>query len=168
MLHPFQLEQLRCFLTESVERDGQVRPRRFRIIDKHNRQRYVYNLQIDIDLAGDDVALGLGEESLPARPSSIGRDQAPSSAAPPTTEELIDDLAGMLKYEGDDLRPILERASARETAARVACGAVAKRLLREFGIRVESHILSIGDVAARLPAKPPVIPSARCSTRIWT
>lgn len=88
---------MRCFLTESVERDGQVRPRRFRIIDKHNRQRYVYNLQIDIDLAGDDVALGLGEESLPARPSSIGRDQAPSSAAPPTTEELIDDLAGMLK-----------------------------------------------------------------------
>jgi chorismate synthase len=57
------------------------------------------------------------------------------------------DLVGVLKYDRRDTRDVLERASARETAARVACGAVAKRLLSEFGVRVESHVLSIGDVA---------------------
>ena len=61
------------------------------------------------------------------------------------------DLVGVLKYDRRDTRDILERASARETAARVACGAVAKRLLSEFEIRVESHVLSIGQVEAALP-----------------
>ncbi len=61
------------------------------------------------------------------------------------------DLVGVLKYDRRDTRDILERASARETAARVACGAVAKRLLGEFGVRVESHVLSIGDVGAGAP-----------------
>jgi chorismate synthase len=56
------------------------------------------------------------------------------------------DLVGVLKYDRRDARDILERASARETAARVACGAVAKRLLGELGITVESHVLSIGPV----------------------
>lgn len=59
------------------------------------------------------------------------------------------DLVGVLKYDRRDTRDILERASARETAARVACGAVAKRLLGELGIRVESHVLSIGGVSSR-------------------
>jgi chorismate synthase len=59
------------------------------------------------------------------------------------------DLAGVLKYDRRDARDILERASARETAARVACGAVAKRLLGEFGIRVGSHVRSLGPVEAR-------------------
>lgn len=58
------------------------------------------------------------------------------------------DLAGMLKYGTDDLRPILERSSARETAARVAAGGVAKALLRVFGIEIRSHIIEIGDVVA--------------------
>jgi chorismate synthase len=58
------------------------------------------------------------------------------------------DLVGVLKYDRRDTRDVLERASARETAARVACGAVAKKLLAEFGVRVESHVLSIGDVRA--------------------
>ncbi len=58
------------------------------------------------------------------------------------------DLAGMLKYDRTDARDILERASARETAARVAAGAVAKRLLGEFGVRVESHVVRIGPVSA--------------------
>ena len=53
------------------------------------------------------------------------------------------DLVGVLKYDRRDTRDILERASARETAARVASGAVAKRLLGEFGVRVESHVLSL-------------------------
>jgi len=59
------------------------------------------------------------------------------------------DLAGMQKYDLDDARPILERASARETAARVAIGAVARAFLRQaLGVEVLSHVVSIGSVAA--------------------
>jgi|SRR5579871_6766615 len=56
------------------------------------------------------------------------------------------DLAGCLKYNFDDARYILERASARETTARVAVGALAKALLGEFGIRVLSHVIGVGEV----------------------
>ncbi len=65
------------------------------------------------------------------------------------------DLAGMLKYGRDDARDILERASARETAARVAAGALAKRLLAEFGVRIGSHVVRIGEVAASPPEPLP-------------
>jgi chorismate synthase len=59
------------------------------------------------------------------------------------------DLAGMQKYDLDDARPVLERASARETAARVALGAVAKAFLRQtVGVEVVSHVVSIGSVSA--------------------
>jgi chorismate synthase len=53
------------------------------------------------------------------------------------------DLAGVTKYGMEDIRPILERASARETAARVAVGAIARRFLREFDIAIRSHTISI-------------------------
>src|SRR4051812_4796245 len=56
------------------------------------------------------------------------------------------DLAGVLKYDRLDARDILERASARETTARVAAGALAKRLLDEFGVEVGSHVTSIGGI----------------------
>ena len=59
------------------------------------------------------------------------------------------DLAGVSKYNFDDIRPILERASARETAARVAGGAVAKRFLEEFGIEIHSHVIAIGGCQAK-------------------
>lgn len=59
------------------------------------------------------------------------------------------DLAGGLKYDRHDLRDILERASARETASRVAVGAVCRRLLEELGIDIFAHVVSIGDVEAR-------------------
>ena len=65
------------------------------------------------------------------------------------------DLVGALKYDRRDVRDVLERASARETAARVACGAVAKRFLSEFGIGVGSHVVSIGPVTAEVPAALP-------------
>ena len=65
------------------------------------------------------------------------------------------DLVGVLKYDRYDTRDILERASARETAARVACGAVAKTLLAQFGITVGSHVVSIGDVESVLPDELP-------------
>src|SRR5919108_810563 len=58
------------------------------------------------------------------------------------------DLAGVLKYDRLDARDILERASARETTARVAAGALARRLLDEFGVEIGSHVLSIGGIHA--------------------
>ena len=61
------------------------------------------------------------------------------------------DLPGMLKYGFEDARDVLERASARETAARVAAGAVAKQLLTHLGITVVSHIVGLGD-ATTTPA----------------
>jgi chorismate synthase len=57
------------------------------------------------------------------------------------------DLAGMQKYDFDDLRNVLERSSARETTARVAAGGVAKKLLAEFGVEIESAVYRIGAVA---------------------
>ena len=58
------------------------------------------------------------------------------------------DLVGVLKYDRQDARDILERASARETAARVACGAVCRILLAEFGIEIGSHVVELGGVVA--------------------
>ncbi|MBX6377084.1 MAG: chorismate synthase [Clostridia bacterium] len=58
------------------------------------------------------------------------------------------DLAGALKYGHDDIRNVLERASARETAARVAVGAVCQQLLVQFGITVVGHVVAIGGVRA--------------------
>jgi chorismate synthase len=63
------------------------------------------------------------------------------------------DLAGGLKYGARDLREILERASARETAARVACGALAKQLLSNFGVEIRSHVAQLGGI----PRSPPEV-----------
>ncbi len=57
------------------------------------------------------------------------------------------DLGGALLYDHDDIRDVIERASARETAMKVACGAVAKRLLAEIGCSVVSHVAAIGEEA---------------------
>jgi chorismate synthase len=62
------------------------------------------------------------------------------------------DLAGVLKYSHEDVRNVLERASARETAARVAAGAVARALLTTIGIEVRAHVLQVGSVRATPPA----------------
>lgn len=61
------------------------------------------------------------------------------------------DLAGLQKYGFTDVRNVLERASARETAARVAAGALAKELLRAFGVEIRSHVLQIASVLAPAP-----------------
>jgi chorismate synthase len=66
------------------------------------------------------------------------------------------DLAGVLKYDREDARDILERASARETAARVAAGAVCRRLLTEFGVEIGSHVVALGGIVAVLPEALPV------------
>ncbi len=64
------------------------------------------------------------------------------------------DLAGLVKYGYNDLRPALERASARETAARVALGAVCKHLLAQFGVSIGGYVVSIGEISAELDAIP--------------
>jgi chorismate synthase len=61
------------------------------------------------------------------------------------------DLPGMLKYDRADARDILERASARETTARVAAGAICRKLLSELGISIGSHIVELGGVSASTP-----------------
>lgn len=60
------------------------------------------------------------------------------------------DLAGGIKYGARDLRNILERASARETTARVAAGAIAKQLLAEFGVEIKSHVIQLGGVPGEI------------------
>ena len=76
---------------------------------------------------------------------------APGQTAAPLTQVRPGhaDLAGMQKYGFTDARDVLERASARETAARVAAGAVAKKLLGHLGVEVISHVIQMG--AARVP-----------------
>jgi chorismate synthase len=75
------------------------------------------------------------------------------------------DLVGVLKYDRRDARDVLERASARETAARTACGAVCKVLLAEFGIEIGSHVVELGGVAAQPPdpLPAPLNPAADAS-----
>jgi chorismate synthase len=79
-------------------------------------------------------------------------DPAPGATEQPLTQVRPGhaDLAGMQKYGFTDARDVLERASARETAARVAAGAVAKALLRTVGVEVLSHVIQMGPV--RVPA----------------
>ena len=60
------------------------------------------------------------------------------------------DLAGGLKYDVRDLRNVLERASARETTARVACGALAKQLLGNFSVEIRSHVIQLGGIPEKL------------------
>ena len=62
------------------------------------------------------------------------------------------DLAGSLKYDFPDARYVLERASARESAARVACGAMAKMLLRALGVEMASHVIRVGKAELSRPA----------------
>jgi chorismate synthase len=81
---------------------------------------------------------------------------APGATAAPLTQPRPGhaDLAGMQKYGFDDARDVLERASARETAARVAAGAVAKKLLSELSVSVLSHVVQLGAATAAPDRRP--------------
>jgi chorismate synthase len=68
------------------------------------------------------------------------------------------DLGGALLYDHADIRDVIERASARETAARVACGALARRLLAEVGCAVGSHVVAIAGVESRTPLTEELLP----------
>jgi chorismate synthase len=80
------------------------------------------------------------EEILPVEEGDAEKHKAVKSPRPGHA-----DLAGSLKYDFKDARYVLERASARESAARVACGALAKMLLAEFGVGVGSHVIRVGE-----------------------
>ncbi|WNM59533.1 chorismate synthase [Candidatus Nitrospira allomarina] len=89
------------------------------------------------------------------------KDIMASEPGPPSTERVVTrprpghaDLVGAIKYGHSDIRNVLEKASARETAIRVAIGGVAKSLLAEFGMRVVSYTMDIGGVAAPRPNDP--------------
>ncbi|HXP46088.1 MAG TPA: chorismate synthase [Terriglobales bacterium] len=84
------------------------------------------------------------QEALPVGAGDAEKHKAVNSPRPGHA-----DLAGALKYNFREARYVLERASARESAARAAAGAIAKLLLREFGIEVLSHVLSVGGAAVR-------------------
>jgi chorismate synthase len=100
---------------------------------------------------GSPVALVVHNTEWPKwqQVMAIGEEDA-ASDDPPLTKPRPGhaDLAGMQKYGFDEVRPVLERASARETAARTAVGAVCKAFLRALGVELLSHVVEIGDVRA--------------------
>ena len=113
---------------------------------------------------GGPIALQIGNSEWPKwskvmAPEKVNEDELKELArnAPLTRPRPGHaDLAGMQKYDFDDARPILERASARETAARVALGAVARAFLEQsVGIQIMSHVVSIGTVQAKGDYKLP-------------
>src|ERR1700755_2082342 len=69
------------------------------------------------------------------------------------------DLTGLLKYDRDDARDILERASARETTARVAAAAICRQVLSEFGVRIGRHLVQLGGIDATRPTTMPPGPN---------
>src|SRR5580765_191964 len=85
------------------------------------------------------------EPEMPAEAS--GADRAPVTRPRPGHA----DLAGFVKYGHEDMRNVLERASARETAARVAVGSIARQILRTVGTEIASHVVSIGSAAVSDP-----------------
>jgi chorismate synthase len=102
---------------------------------------------------GSPVAIRVGntewpkwEEVMSPEPTEVSEKSRGRSAALTRPRPGHADLTGMQKYGFDEARPVLERASARETAARVALGAVARSFLAELGITLVSHTLSIGPV----------------------
>jgi chorismate synthase len=87
------------------------------------------------------------EEILPVETGDPAKHKAVASPRPGHA-----DLAGSLKYDFPDARYVLERASARESAARVACGALAKMLLHALGVEVASHVVRVGKAELSRPA----------------
>jgi chorismate synthase len=106
---------------------------------------------------GSPVALLIRNRDWPNWEHTMAVTPSQSSTAPGARRQPVSrprpghaDLAGALKYGHDDLRNVLERASARETAARVALGAVARQLLAVFDVGIASHVVAIGGARAEL------------------
>jgi chorismate synthase len=103
---------------------------------------------------GSPVAIEIANTEWPKWTEEMS--PAPGATAKPLTQPRPGhaDLAGMQKYGFDDARDVLERASARETAARVAAGTCAKALLAQLGISVLSHVVQLGEATSKSTARP--------------
>ena len=117
---------------------------------------------------GSPVAIEIAQHRVGPRPRQVAEGDEPgrrgrARPSSPLTQPRPGhaDLAGMQKYGFDDARDVLERASARETAARVAAGALAKALLGELGVAVLSHVVQLGPVPRR---RRPTAPAPATST----
>src|SRR6267143_251386 len=109
---------------------------------------------------GSPLAIEIANSEWTKDPAKWQKEMSVSAEDGPTAAPLTQprpghaDLAGMQKYGFTDARDVLERASARETAARVAAGAVAKLLLRELGGAVLSHVIQMGPVVSKATERP--------------
>jgi chorismate synthase len=103
---------------------------------------------------GSPVAIEVGNSEWPKWTEEMS--PAPGQTAKPLTQPRPGhaDLAGMQKYGLVEARDVLERASARETAARVAAGALCKVFLRQLGIEIVSHVVQLGPVVAKAGRRP--------------
>lgn len=109
---------------------------------------------------GSPVAIEIANTEWTRNPEKWGTEMSPAAADGPTRDPLTQvrpghaDLAGMQKYGFVDARDVLERASARETAARVAAGTVAKKLLSHLGVTIVSHVIQMGGARADTESRP--------------
>jgi chorismate synthase len=134
---------------------GNGRGRRMAI--EHDRAEILSGVRRGETLGGP-IALMIRNRDWTNWQHTMSLDATPDEALPGARRPLVTrprpghaDLAGGLKYAREDLRDILERASARETAARVAAGAIARTLLARYGIEVTSHVTEIGGAALADP-----------------
>ncbi|MBT1035037.1 chorismate synthase [Canibacter sp. lx-45] len=154
---PLSLEMLRADLARRKLGYGRGSRMKFEVDELSLSGGVVHGLSI-----GSPVALRIGntewskwQEVMNPEPTEM-TDKSRGRSAPLTRPRPGHaDLAGMQKYGFKQARPVLERASARETAARVALGAVAKSFLLELGIELVSHTVAIGEVAAEIGAITP-------------
>src|SRR4051812_8635634 len=118
---------------------------------------------------GSPIAIEIANSEWERNPEKWQQEMSPAAADGPTKAPLTQprpghaDLAGMQKYGFTDARDVLERASARETAARVAAGALAKVLLRQVGMSVLSHVVQLA-ARSRRPSAGPVPATSNRST----
>lgn len=104
-----------------------------------------------LELADGAAPLARADDDPPARATR----RAPRKRAVTRVRPGHADLTGILKYDREDARDILERASARETTARVAAAAVCKRFLTEFDVRIGSHLVHLGGIDSARPTEMP-------------
>lgn len=103
---------------------------------------------------GSPIVLTIGNMEWPKWQMTMAVEENTGSPALTEPRPGHADLAGAIKYDFEDTRDVLERASARETAARVAVGAICKKFLREFGIDFYSRVIQIGRVRDRKEWQP--------------
>lgn len=109
---------------------------------------------------GSPVAIEIGNTEWDRNPDKWQKEMSPAADDGPTAAPLTQprpghaDLAGMQKYGFTDARDVLERASARETAARVAAGTLAKVMLRRLGVEIVSHVVQLGAVRSKAAERP--------------